>query len=497
MNPGRAQYGFIMLPVVVALTLLATMVYLMSRDAGMGASLAGRGLDADAARYVAEAGLARMNYRTQTANCSGYGSLNNVAFGADSFSASAAPASGTPVTLQATATTAGGATTTLTRSNVVVRKTTPYTLTFQPGPDGFDSHIDSSNTTKNYGADKELELEGGRKRGLLRFDLSSIPATAYVQSAQLMVYKEGGAGGPSGSTLTAYALTQTWTEGTLDGGSPADGATWNTYNGTSSWTAGGAYDAASGVAIASTGSDNLWLSWDITSLVTNWVGGSSANNGLLLIPSASVPNQKYVSGDDADKSTRWPKLVVTFLPPCGWTAGQTVTLNPTADGQVNGASPNNDYGNSNSMLAYETGTRRSLVHFNTSTVPTGTPLVDAKLRLYVASIAARSGSPMPVQVRSLTQSWLENSFTWNQRTGTDSWSVPGGDFAGSDAAALILPATFNSGWIEFDITALAQAWVDGVIANNGVILRATAADQISVATKEGGTTNAPQLVIRY
>jgi len=230
--------------------------------------------------------------------------------------------------------------------------------------------------------------------------------------------------------------------------------------------------------------------------VTNWVGGSSANNGLLLIPSGSVPNQKYVSGDDAD-STRWPKLVVTFLPPCGWTAGQTVTLNPTADGQVNGASPNTEYGNSASMLAYETGSRRSLVLFNTSSIPTGTQLVDAKLRLYVASIAARSGSPMPVQVRWLTQSWVENSFTWNQRASSISWSTPGGDFSGSDAAALILPPTFNSGWIEFDISALVQAWVDGVIANNGVILRGTATDQISVATKEGGTTNEPQLVIRY
>ena len=497
MNPGRAQCGFIMLPVVVALTLLATMVYLMSRDAGMGASLAGRGLDADAARYVAEAGLARMNYRTQTANCSGYGSLNNVAFGADSFSASATPASGTPVTLQATATTAGGATTTLTRSNVVVRKTTPYTLTFQPGPDGFDTHIDLNNISKNYGRDKEIRLEGDRNRALLRFDLSSIPATAYIQSAQVMMYKTSGGAGSGSPTLTAYAVTQVWTEGTLDGGSPADGATWNTYNGTSSWTAGGAYDATSGVAIASTGSDNLWLSWDITSLVTNWVGGSSANKGLLVIPSSSVPAQKYVSGDDADRSTQWPKLVVTFLPPCGWTAQQTVTLAANADGQINGTSPNTEYGNSNTMLTYETGTLRSLARFNTSSIPTGTPLVDAKLRLYVSSIGARSGSTLTLQARALTQSWSEGSFTWNRRTSSSLWTTPGGDFTGSEAGTVAIAPAFTSGWVELDITALAQAWVDGVTANNGVIYSHALSDQINFDTKEGGATNAPQLVIRY
>src|SRR5262249_34740182 len=105
---GSRQLGLILLPVVIALSLIAVIAVLLNRDNGMNLTLAARNLQADAARYVAEAGLAQMNYRVQGANCAGYPTLTSVAFGSDRFDASATPTSGTPVTLTATSTTAAG-----------------------------------------------------------------------------------------------------------------------------------------------------------------------------------------------------------------------------------------------------------------------------------------------------------------------------------------------------------------------------------------------------
>jgi len=47
--------GFILLTVVLALTLVAALAFLLNRSGGMNMSLAARGLQADAARYAAEA----------------------------------------------------------------------------------------------------------------------------------------------------------------------------------------------------------------------------------------------------------------------------------------------------------------------------------------------------------------------------------------------------------------------------------------------------------
>jgi hypothetical protein len=440
-----------------------------------------------------------MNYVAQNANCTGYNALSNVAFAADSFSVTSTPTSGSPVTLQATGVTASGATTTLTRSNVPVYRTTPYTFTLQPATLLRDSHIRSDQATRNFGGENKLRVDGNGRRPLLYFDLSSIPATARVQSAQLMLYKSGGAGGSGGSTITAYPLTRTWVEGTLVGENiPADGVTWNTTNGTTAWTApGGDYDASAGVAIASTGSNDVWLSWDISSLVGNWVSGATANHGVILIPSATVPGQDYVSGDDTAQRDKTPKLIVTFQARCDWTPpASSATFVAGADSYIDKNAPTVNYGGSTSITLADKIDIRGTFQFDVSSVVPGTLVTSALLRLYVTSIDTRSGGTMNIDVHRLTSAWTEGAVTWQARTSSANWGSAGGDFPGK-TMTLNLPPSFNSGWIEFDITSLAQGWVDGIIANNGVIVREKADDRLFVAGKEAGTATAPQLVLSY
>jgi hypothetical protein len=497
-NPARPQCGFIMLPVVVALTLLATLVYLMGRDAGMGASLAARGLDADAARYVAEAGLARMNYKAQTSNCVGYGSLDNVAFGADGFSANTSPAAGSPVTLTATGTTAGGATVTLTRSNVVVRKTTPYVMFLKPGPAGADTFINFGSATKNYGGDTALKMQASLERPLIKFDLSAIPAGSAIQTAVLSLYASNAGSAGAGDTVGAMRITRAWTEGTQAGGGTADGATWANADPSTPWTvAGGDYDAGA-AAVAPYGAVVGWKSWDIAGLVDAWVNGAHPNFGVELVPSPGIFNAVFVSGDDSANASLWPSLTVTFFPPCGWVPPQIlVTLTPSADSYINGNSDETNYGAQSTMQVYESGERRGVLRFNLSSVPAGTPLADARLRLYVSSLAARSGGTMNLRVHALTSSWTENHVSWDERTASAEWSSEGGDYHPAAAATLALPASFSSGWIEFSVTALAQAWVDGVTPNDGVIVLELSPDQFSIASKEGSGSTSPQLVLTY
>ena len=497
MNAAPAVRGFILLPVLVTLALVAVLAFLVNRDSGISMSMAARGLDADAARYAAEAGLSQINNATQRLNCAGYTNLSAVSFGSARISASVAPNSGTPVTLSSSATTASGAAASLTRANVVVHQTTPYVLTLQPGANGLDTYIDSVKQTFNYGADTTIYLKGGGKdNGLMKFDLAAIPPGALIQSAQLGVYTTNASSGPSDS-LTLYRVTRQWTEGSGSGSATADGATWNATDGTLAWsTAGGDYDASTGVSTAFAGTVG-WSNFDLAALVSDWAAGTVPNYGMLLVPSAGVVNATISSSDNATVAQR-PVLTVTFLPPCGWTPPlSSQTLAPTADSGLDRTHPTTKYGAATWLLINESSGQRGVFRFDTSTIPAGTPLASATLRLYIGGLFARSGGSMNLEVHALGSDWTESIVTWNKRTAVSSWTTAGGDYQSAAAGTLVLPASFNGGWIEFKITALAQAWVDGVSANNGVIVLETSPDWFLAASREAGASTAPQLVLDY
>ncbi|HYT46902.1 MAG TPA: DNRLRE domain-containing protein, partial [Burkholderiales bacterium] len=67
-----------------------------------------------------------------------------------------------------------------------------------------------------------------------------------------------------------------------------------------------------------------------------------------------------------------------------------------------------------------------------------------------------------------------------------------------------LPVGFSSGWVTWDLTALAQGWVDGVIENDGILVKSRYPGDITYKleflTKENnsvGGTHRPQLVVVY
>ena len=136
-------------------------------------------------------------------------------------------------------------------------------------------YINAGSPTTNFCAGTTLNagFDGtNASRALVQFNLQSVPSTDTVVSAKLLLFL-GSASTSTATSLGVYQLTRTWTTG----------ATWNTYNGTNSWTSpGGDFSgtaAATTNGIAATG---VWYNWSPTALVQGWVNGTIANDGLIV-----------------------------------------------------------------------------------------------------------------------------------------------------------------------------------------------------------------------
>ena len=306
--------GFILLPVVLTLALLAAIALIMNRE---GAGHATRG-DADfqavQARYLAEAGLARQTWRVQKNNCAGYGNLASAPLGADAYSATVSAASGSPVTVTATGTTASGASRSLNRS-IKAYKTTVQNMVLQPdAATGLDGWIEASNNTTNHGAHDLLQASSNSERLLIKFDLSSVPKYAKVASASLGLFAVSGSAGD----VFVQRIARDWSEGTCSGGGgcTANGITWDTYDGSKNWTAaGGDFDPAPAAKTTIGGSSSVWYAWDITDLAADWVSGDQLNYGVLVMGSGSA-NATFASSDNSTAGNR-PKLTLGLVCECG------------------------------------------------------------------------------------------------------------------------------------------------------------------------------------
>ncbi|OIQ96183.1 TGF-beta propeptide [mine drainage metagenome] len=500
MSARHRQSGFILLAVVLTLTLVAAIAFLLNRAGGMNMRMTAGGLQADSARYVAEAGLALIAFQTHGRNCSGYTDLPATTFGTSSFSATVNPTAGSPVTFTSTATLADGSTSTLTRTNVTETQTTPYTLTLQPGTPGLDTSIRSSIPNKNYGADTSLAIQNNQAEALVQFDLSSIPAGSKILSAQFSLYHQSG----GNDTVSAFGLTQSWTEGTGAGDS---GATWNTYDGSHSWaTAGGDYGPAAGIALTLP-AINTWATWDLTAWTSAWLAGIQPNYGIVLVANSGGLNS-FVSSDEPSSTTLRPKLDVTFLPPCGWTPpASSVTIAANHDAWLDNTMTNQNHGASTTLnLNGGFGNVfKPIISFDTTGIAPGTVVKSATLRLYVASTNTPVVIAKTVKAFSVTEAWVEGTknggrgadgVTWNKKDALHNWATAGGSYAWWAPATAALPAAFTSGWIEIDITALVQSWITGMSPNYGVVVTLSTDETFRINSREA-TSNQPQLVLTY
>jgi len=152
------------------------------------------------------------------------------------------------------------------------------------------------------------QLKVGQKQqyaALLRFDLSPVPAGATIDRAELAVFAEGWSG--MNMVIGAYAVTQDV---------QLIETTWTDAHATAHWQVGGANGAAdrrqNPETTILTHGPRQWHTFDLTSLVQEWVGGTLANNGVLLRAEHNFPRMFHFTSAEGSTVPLRPKLVITY-----------------------------------------------------------------------------------------------------------------------------------------------------------------------------------------
>jgi N-acetylneuraminic acid mutarotase len=433
--------GFTLLPVVLTMSLIAAIAFLLNRDNGNNAEMVAGQMDADRARYAAEAGLQAANAVVQGDSCLGGFPVSgtpvtNSNFGGASYSAYATAASGNTTGLVSTGT-YNGTSLTLTRSNVVVYQSTPKTYTQQPnGSAGIDTYIQSGSAT-NFGASSALNINSNSDYPLLQFDLSIFPAGSRPLTATLSLYSGGFFAWGAGNL---YRMTSSWQEGT-GASSPVDGANWTTSNGTNPWlTPGGDHHPAMVDSVWMNA--GYWSAFDLTDLAVAWLSSRYPNQGVMLDMSAGFGTLYIVSSNSSDSIHR-PKLSLSYLVPCGATGpsdpvGATVTLSPTADSFDDSGAVQANNGAASALKAYYTAARESrvLMRFDTSSILAGSSVTSANLRMYVSAVASATANSKSIWANAVSDTWAEGAgnntnkscpatttgVSWNYSNNCTAWS---------------------------------------------------------------------------
>ncbi len=173
----------------------------------------------------------------------------------------------------------------------------------------------------------------------------------------------------------------------------------------------------------------------------------------------------------------------------------SVTLNPTQDSYVSSSFPDNNYNEIYVAFGEATTTVfRAYLKFDVSSIPSGSTITSATLRLYREdnwNDALRN-----FLVSRIASNWTETGPTWNTRPNRTATPTATG-FGGT-------PGT--TGWISWTdgaILSWVQLWVDGSYANYGFEIRKDGTESageealLKCTSREGSSAYWPELVISY
>jgi len=185
------------------------------------------------------------------------------------------------------------------------------------GTAGIDTWMNSAAPTATSGTSTSFRIGEDDttvsiRRGLLKFDVSSIPVTATVTGATLTLTTSAADQAANDATINVYPDLRAWSEAN---------ATWNVWDTGNNWTTGGSgsagndftdtvmgtFTVTNGVATGTAFTFTL-----STSVVQGWVDGGLANNGMLLRTEAEVDDLYLFATSDNSTVARRPKLVVDY-----------------------------------------------------------------------------------------------------------------------------------------------------------------------------------------
>lgn len=185
-----------------------------------------------------------------------------------------------------------------------------------------------------------------------------------------------------------------------------------------------------------------------------------------------------------------------------------VTLNPDKDVFIVNTAPTTNQAATGFIDVGEwkggaSDIRRTLMSFDLSSIPTGSTITAATLRIY------DSGTDLATNTRTMfanrsKRAWTESGATWNKYDGTNNWTTAGGgassdDVETSSIGSISMPGTEVAGYVEFALTASAvQEWFVGSFTNNGIMLSmGTESDDLHRFNDSEAASNKPELVVTY
>jgi len=115
---------------------------------------------------------------------------------------------------------------------------------------------------------------------------------------------------------------------------------------------------------------------------------------------------------------------------------------------------------------------RSALKFDTSGIPSSAWIASASVNLYDPQVATGVGA---VQLRRTTKSWTSEvnwKYYGKHKAPEQPWTVPGGDFTNEGSEVSTSVRGTAAGWWQFDgIQPLVSGWLEGTIANQGLIVK--------------------------
>lgn len=143
-----------------------------------------------------------------------------------------------------------------------------------------------------------------------------------------------------------------------------------------------------------------------------------------------------------------------------------------------------------------TGAARALIKFALPTVPAGTTVTSADLQLYYDQTFTTGSNNVPMQALAANAAWDPTTATWNNAS----------SIGGSVAGTTQMTANQLGVWNDFPVTSTVQSWLNGTLANNGFVLKATSESTLGKGGPRyegagyyynGEVKNYPKLVINY
>jgi hypothetical protein len=354
-----------------------------------------------------------------------------------------------------------------------------------------DSYVDSAQPAANFGGVVTMLIRSNNtatQRGLLRFNLSTIPANAQISSAILKLSVSTDGSPLAGNVSTVIGP---WAENTVTSSTaPQVGALIATLPNPASPSSSISIDLTSYIIGKSTAdfyitspngdgvkyytheksttkAPQLVITWTVNPTVTSTavlMQTSTPTSTGMVTPTQTPTNSQPSS---VTPTSNMPTSTITSV------SNTILTFTAVADTYVQADLPTSNFGSAPQLVVDNSPIRNLLLKFTVSGIGTRSVL-SAKLRLYCVDASPFGGEFHRVPGTS----WSEGTVNWNNAPTADTNSIA------------TLGRVAASTWYEVDVTSLITG--DGTFSLRGL---STSTDGAYYSSKEGTAAFAPQLVI--